>query len=88
MLPVLVYLAAVAMPLYLLIRFHERAWYWHAFAIVAAVAVGFVPIPAELQRRSFDLLLGFVFITFLLWGAGGVVLRLRHRIATKLPVVR
>jgi hypothetical protein len=88
MLPIFVYLAAMALPLYLLIRFREQAWYWHVLAIAAAFAVGFIPIPTELQRRGYDLLFGFTFIALFVWGAGGILQRLRHTITAKLPLVR
>ena len=73
LLTVLVYTAAVAIPAYLLHRFRSQAWYWHVLAIVASVSLGLVPIPAELQKRSFDLVFGFAFIALLAWGGGGLI---------------
>jgi hypothetical protein len=88
MLPIFVYLAAMFLPLYLLIHFREQAWYWHVLAIAAAFAVGFIPIPTELQRRGYDLLFGFTFVALFVWGAGGIVQWLRHTITAKKPLVR
>jgi hypothetical protein len=76
---ILVYLAALALPVYLLHRFRPQAWYWHALAVCAAVALGFLPIPPDLQRRGFDLLLGFFIAALLCWGIGGMVMPLGHR---------
>ncbi len=79
MLAILVYLAALAIPSMLLYRFHSQAWYWHVLAIAAGIALGFVPIPPDLQRRGFDLLFGFTLVILLFWGIGGLLLPHRHR---------
>ncbi|HYW47592.1 MAG TPA: hypothetical protein VE959_32285 [Bryobacteraceae bacterium] len=73
MLPVLVYVAAVALPAYALYRFHSQAWYWHVLAIAAALVIGLIPIPPEFQRRGFDLLFGFGLVVLLFWGIGGFI---------------
>ena len=75
---VLVYLLAVGIPIYLLYRFHSQAWYWHTLSVLAAIALGFIPIPITLQKPEFDLLFGFVFITLMIWGAGGLILFRPH----------
>ena len=46
MLAVLVYLLAMGIPIYLLYRFHSQAWYWHTLSILAALAMGFIPMPS------------------------------------------
>jgi hypothetical protein len=74
MLAVLVYLLAIGIPIVLLYRFHSQAWYWHSLCLVAALVLGFVPIPSELQKPGFDLLFGFAFTTLMIWGAGGLIL--------------
>ena len=74
MLAVLVYLVAMGIPIYLLYRFHTHAWYWHLLCVLGAVGMGFIPIPVSLQKPEFDLLFGFVFITLMIWGAGGLIL--------------
>jgi len=75
---VLVYLLAMGLPIYLLHRFQPQAWYWHTLATVAAMALGFVPIPYSLQRPEFDLVFGFFFIVAIVWGAGGLILYRPH----------
>jgi hypothetical protein len=79
MLAILVYAAALGLPLYLLYRFHSRPWYWHLLAIVAAAGLGTVPIPPTLQGPVFDLIFGFVFVALLIWGVCGLLLIRPHR---------
>ena len=52
MLAVLVYLLAMGIPIYLLYRFQSQAWYWHTLSILAAVAMGFVPIPVRISETA------------------------------------
>jgi hypothetical protein len=78
MLAVLVYLLAMGIPIFLLYRFHSQAWYWHTLSVLAAVALGFFPIPFALQNPKFDLLFGFTFIVLMIWGAGGLILFRTH----------
>jgi hypothetical protein len=75
---VLVYLAAIGIPVYLLYRFRSQAWYWHILAITAGVALGFVPTPPELKSATYDLLFGFVLAMLLIWGVGGLVVFRPH----------
>jgi len=74
----LIYLAALAIPIYLLIHFHSQAWYWHVLAVMAALAMGLVPMPAWLQASSADLVIGFVFLVLMVWGAGGLLMFRTH----------
>ena len=74
MLAVLVYLLAMGIPIFLLFRFHSQTWYWHSLSVLAAITLGFIPIPFELQQPEFDLLFGFTFIVLMIWGAGGLLL--------------
>ncbi len=76
---VLVYLLAMGIPLLLLYRFHPVAWYWHSLAVVAAMTMGFIPMPAQIQNPAFDLAFGFVFIALLIWGVCGLLLFHAHR---------
>jgi hypothetical protein len=78
MLAVLVYLLAMGIPIYLLSRFHSQSWYWHTLSVLAAIGLGFTPIPIEFQKPEFDLLVGFVFIVLMIWGAGGLILFRPH----------
>lgn len=70
---VLVYTAAMVIPIYLLHHFHSQSWYWHVLAVGASLVLGLVPVPAEFQGKVFDLALGFVFVVLLFWGAGGLI---------------
>ena len=79
MLAVPVYLLAMGLPLYLLYHFHSQAWYWHSLAVAAAICLGAIPIPAQLQSAVFDLVFGFVFIALLIWGVCGLLLFHEHR---------
>jgi hypothetical protein len=78
MLAVLVYLLAMGLPLYLLYHYHSRAWYWHSLAVVAAIGLGLLPIPAEFQTPVFDLVFGFLFIALMIWGVCGLLLFHAH----------
>jgi hypothetical protein len=68
-----VYLAALAIPLLLLYRFHAQSWYWHILCVAIAFALGFVPTPPEWKTQLVDMLFGFTFIFLLVWGLGGLV---------------
>lgn len=78
MLAILVYLAAIAVPIYLLHHFGSFGWYWHALSIAAALAVGLVPTPPEWKGAGIDLVFGFALTFLLLWGAGGLVVYRPH----------
>ena len=78
MLAILVYLAAAAIPIWLLYRFHSQAWYWHLLAIAIAAALGFVPIPPDYQKRGFDLVAGFALVALFCWGIGGLAMPHQH----------
>ena len=78
MLAVLIYLLAMGIPIYLLYRFHSQAWYWHTLALLAAIGLGFIPLPSGLQKPAFDLFFGFTFIVLTIWGAGGLILFRTH----------
>jgi hypothetical protein len=74
----LVYLVALALPLWLLYRFHALAWYWHALAIVAALAIGLSTPPPALEGPAFDLAVGFLFVALFLWGIAAPIFRTPH----------
>ena len=78
LLAVLVYILAIGIPVFLLYRFRSGAWYWHLLAIVGALALGFVPTPAELKSSTFDLAFGGVFIFLMVWGIGGLIVFRPH----------
>ncbi len=78
LLAVLVYLAAIGIPVFLLYRFHAQSWWWHVLALAAAIGLGFVPTPPAWKAASFDLVFGFAFILLLVWGVGGLVMLWPH----------
>ena len=78
LLAVLVYTAAIAIPVLLLDHFHAQAWYWHGLAVVASLVLGLTPIPPDLQTRGLDLVFGFVFIALISWGLGGLIVFRTH----------
>ena len=49
MLAILVYLAAIGIPAWLLYRFGTQSWYWHCLAVAGALGLGFVSIPTRFQ---------------------------------------
>ena len=78
-LAVLVYAAALAVPVYLLHHFQSQAWYWHVLAVGASLALGLAPVPPEFQAPGFDLFLGSAFVVLLIWGAGGLIVYHPHQ---------
>jgi hypothetical protein len=48
----------MATPSFLLYEYHASAWNWHALAVLAALAIGFTPMPAEWKAPAFDLIFG------------------------------
>ena len=78
-LAILIYAAAIAVPAWLLYHFGSGGWYWHVLAVLAAVALGLVPLPAALDRPLYELMVGFVFVFLMVWGLGGMfAIRLHH----------
>ncbi len=78
MLAVLVYLLAIAVPIYLLYLFGSQAWYWHVLSIAAAIALGLVPTPPQWKSSLVDMAFGFALTFLLMWGAGGLVVFRPH----------
>ncbi|HWB84941.1 MAG TPA: hypothetical protein VG675_12420 [Bryobacteraceae bacterium] len=79
MLAILVYLAAMGVPILFLYRYGSQAWYWHTIAVVTAVAFGLMPAPLSWRTPGVTLLFGFFFVLLMVWGLGGIVLYLpRH----------
>jgi hypothetical protein len=73
-LAMVLYVVAMAIPIYLLYRFHSQAWYWHALAVIAGLALGLMPGTVLLQTTGGTLLYGFLFIVLMIWGIGGLIL--------------
>jgi hypothetical protein len=70
----LVYVAALALPLFLLYQFRARTWYWHVLCVAAALALGFIPTPPAWKTLAVDMAFGFCFIVLIVWGLGGLML--------------
>ena len=68
-----IYLVALAIPLFLLYRYHARSWYWHIVCVAAAFALGFIPTPPEWKTQLLDMVFGFTFIFLIVWGLGGLL---------------
>jgi len=79
MLAILIYLAAMAIPAWLLYHFGSEPWYWHALAVCAAVVAGFMPLPPQFSSAGYDLAIGFAFVFLLVWGIGGLFMIHPHR---------
>ncbi len=75
----LAYLTAVACASVLLYWFGPKAWYWHVLSVVAALALGLIPVPHEVRGPAVDLTIGFMFLLLLIWGAGAPFADRPHR---------
>jgi thiamine transporter ThiT len=65
--------------LLLLYLLAPKRWYWHAVSVALAMALGLMPMPAHWQGQSVDLVMGFLFVFFLLWGVSAPLFRTFHR---------
>lgn len=72
------YSSAAIVALILLYWFEPIRWYWHVLAIVIAIGLGLVPIPAEIANPRSDLVIGSVFVLLLFWGAAAPPFRSFH----------
>jgi hypothetical protein len=79
----LIYVLAIVLPVWLLYRYASASWYWHALALVAALAVGFAPGTALLQTVAGTFVYGFVFCLLAVWGIGGMGMIFYRRFAHK-----
>ena len=70
---------ALALPIYLLYRFRSQAWYWHVLAVIVALVIGNMPGTALLETLPGSMLYGFVFVTLMIWGIGGLIPFKRRR---------
>jgi hypothetical protein len=77
MLAVLDYLAALAIPVFLIRHFGAAHWFWHLVSIGAALTLGLMPLP--IKGTGVDLAIGFVFIFLMTWGIGGLLPLPGHR---------
>ena len=79
-LAVLIYLVAFCVPVYLLYHFGPQNWFWHLLAVIAALAIGFIPTSPAWKTTALDLIFGSTFISMMTWGIGGFALTWRHRV--------
>lgn len=70
--------AALALAYLLLVFAHEKAWYWHALSIVAAIGVG-VSLLRGWPTYEAELAASLLFAFLLLWGFAGPVLAELHQ---------
>jgi hypothetical protein len=76
---ILIYMAAMAMPAWLLYYFGSEAWYWHVLALFTGLGLGFIPLPAVFSKVGYDLAVGFAFVFLMVWGIGGLFMCRPHR---------
>lgn len=69
------YGGAALVALLLLLVFRAKSWYWHVLSILAALVVGLVPIPPQLNTPQGSLIIGSVFTFLLLWGVAAPFFR-------------
>ena len=69
----LIYVAAIAIPIWLLYRYRSKAWYWHVLALIAAGVVGLAPATPLLETTAGTFVYGFVFFVAAVWGIGGLI---------------
>ena len=76
---ILTYMAAMAIPAWLLYYFGSESWYWHALATFAGLSLGFIPMPAVFSKPGYDLVMGFACVFLMVWGVGGLFMIRPHR---------
>ena len=69
--------AALALAYLLLILAHEKAWYWHALSIAAAIGIGLTMMRGW-PTFAADLTASLLFAFLLFWGFLGPVLGELH----------
>ena len=74
----LVYLLTLAAAIFLVYRFEQHSWIWHAGALAVAAVLGFMPPPDFWSGEGYDLTIGAVFLFLVVWGIGGFVDRGLH----------
>ena len=68
----LVFLLAIALPIYLLYHFGALAWPWHVLAAMASLAIGFSPGTPLLDTVPGTFVYGFAIGFLMVWGVGGL----------------
>ena len=75
---ILVYVAAMAIPAWLLYLFGSGHWYWHVLALLVGLLLGFIPLPPAFSNAGYDMALGFTFVFLMVWGIGGLLMIRPH----------
>lgn len=80
-LAILCYVIAFVLAAVLLRFFHGRHchWYWHAGAVILALAIGLTPPPEGWAGPYLDLAVGSAFVFLFMWGAAAPFFRAHHR---------
>lgn len=73
-----VYAAAFSLAVWLDYYFARVHWYWRAFAVGLALAIGLTPPSPSLNSPEFDLVVGAAFTLLFTWGVSEVFFRLFH----------
>jgi len=71
-------LAALLLPLYLIKRYGPAIWPLHVLAVAAAMVVGLAPATALLRSAAGSHIYGFTFVFLMTWGRGGLILYRRR----------
>ncbi|MGA3098209.1 MAG: hypothetical protein ABSF25_17280 [Bryobacteraceae bacterium] len=71
-------LAALLLPLYLIKRYGPAIWPLHVLAVAAAMVVGLAPATALLRSAAGSHIYGFTFVFLMTWGLGGLILYRRR----------
>lgn len=73
------YGSAALLALLALWLFGVKRWWWHALSIAGAFGVGMARLPDPFNQPSWTLVVGWVFVFLLTWGAAPVFGALSHR---------
>ena len=74
----LAFVLALALPSYLLHRYHAASPIWHILAIAAAIGIGLIPGSPALNSAAGAFVIGFLFLALIIWGIGGFIDIGRH----------
>jgi hypothetical protein len=74
----LAYVAVFILAAFLLWRFSHIRWYWHAGAVVIALALGMMPLRPDWNGPTMDLTFGALFLFLVVWGCGEPLFKLLH----------
>lgn len=72
----LAYGLAFGLALALLYALRSLHWYWHVLSVLIALFVGLMPPFGGWSGQRYDLLIGGLFVFFLIWGVGSPLLKL------------